>query len=87
MENLYNIIFNKDTKTLEKIINGINIKTEDCNNLFIPNKFYGLGIFERNKSIKSQNENKEIIQNNNSNKNEIQIKTKKKSFLKCLCFN
>ena len=87
MENLYNIIFNKDTKTLEKIIKGINIKTEDCNNLFIPNKFYGLGIFERNKSIKSQNENKEIIQNNNSNKNEIQIKTKKKSFLKCLCFN
>ena len=95
MENLYNIILNKDNKTLEKIIKEINIKTEDCNDLFIPNKFFGVETFEKNKSIKSQIDNKVIIQNNknnnindnNNNKNEIQIKTKKKSFLKCLCFD
>ena len=105
MENLYNIILNKDTKTLEKIIKEINIKIDDCNDLFIPNKFFGVDSFERNKSIKSQNDNNIIIQNNtnnyinnnnnnmnninnnNKNKTEIQIKKKKKSFLKCLCFN
>ncbi len=86
MKNLYNLFINKDIKTLENIIQNLNVNTEDCNSLYIPNKFYGFNLFELNKS----NSNlfsviKENITDNEENKEKIE--SKKNSFFSCLCFN
>ena len=86
MKNLYNLFINKDIKTLENIIQNLNINTEDCNSLYIPNKFYGFNLFELNKSNTNLfSDIKENITDNEENKEKK--KRKKNSFFSCLCFN
>jgi hypothetical protein len=86
MKNLYNLFINKDIKTLENIIQNLNINTEDCNSLYIPNKFYGFNLFELNKSNTNLfSDIKENITDNEENKEKVE--RKKNSFFSCLCFN
>ena len=81
MKNIYNLILNKDCRTIEKILNNFKVKTDFCDSLFVPNKFFGFNIFEKNKSNDIQNNN--AI---NKKENRIYNTNKKKAFLKCLCF-
>ena len=81
MKNIYNLILNKDCRTIEKILNNFKVKTEFYNSLFVPNKFFGFNIFEKIKSNDIQNNN--AI---NKKENKIYNTNKKKEFLKCLCF-